>query len=91
MLRLNLCKSEYLNNNVPDFRDVSAIPALLQMHALMSCFPQSSLNQSKVMEINQNIIATLLAYTVPALKQGEETEEELNKSAWTALISETLK
>ncbi|CAG7819337.1 unnamed protein product [Allacma fusca] len=74
-----------------EFRDVTAIPALLQMHALMSSFPQSSMNHGKVLEINQNIIATLLAYTIPTLRLGEETEQELNKSTWTALVSETLK
>lgn len=53
--------------------------------------PKSAPCFKRSREVGQNIIGSLLAYTIPALRQGVETEEELNKSTWTALISEIIK
>jgi len=42
-------------------------------------------------KLTQTILETLLSYTIPAVKQGAETEEELNKSIWTGTISSIIK
>jgi len=57
----------------------------------MELFPQNCLNRKMAEEIEQHIIETLLAYTVPALKQGSESEEELNRSTWSSIVAETIK
>ena len=54
-----------------EFRDLTAVPVLLQTHALVSAVPASSLLHYKVAECCSDIVATLLAYSQPLLQTGD--------------------
>jgi len=64
---------------------------LVKLYGLFEYFPSNALSYTKAQELCQNIVSTLLAYTVPAIKHGAETEDELKKSTWTLVISEIVK
>lgn len=61
------------------------------MFSVIECIPHNAPCYRRSREVAQNVIGSLLAYTIPALKQGVESEEELNKSTWTAVVSEIIK
>lgn len=73
------------------FRDMTAVPLLLQAYSLFHGFPRSSVSLESGQKIKQHIVAALQAYTTPVMKLGEESEEELRKSIWTRMVSEVLK
>uniref|UniRef100_V5H8E0 Putative nuclear membrane protein involved in mrna transport n=2 Tax=Ixodes ricinus TaxID=34613 RepID=V5H8E0_IXORI len=73
-----------------EFKDVTAVPVLLQTFTLLGMIPASSPLRSLAMKVQVEIVETLLTYTQPHLSSAE-TEEALNKSLWTQMISEVLK
>ncbi|CAN8001352.1 unnamed protein product, partial [Ixodes pacificus] len=72
-----------------EFKDVTAVPVLLQTFTLLGMIPASSPLRSLALKAME-IVETLLTYTQPHLSSAE-TEEALNKSLWTQMISEVLK
>lgn len=87
-----------------DFRDLAAVPILLQTYALVNAVPQSSLMYHKASDCCCDIIATLLAYTQPLLQassnvggvgsvatKNSSAEEALSRSLWTQMVQEILK
>ncbi|EEC06901.1 hypothetical protein IscW_ISCW003838 [Ixodes scapularis] len=73
-----------------EFKDVTAVPVLLQTFTLLGMIPASSPLRSLALKVQVEIVETLLTYTQPHLSSAE-TEEALNKSLWTQMISEVLK
>lgn len=84
-----------------EFHDLTAVPVLLQTHALVSAVPVSCLHHAKVAECCSEIISTLLAYTQPLLqtessgnavgKAPATPEDALSRSLWTQMVQEILK
>uniref|UniRef100_A0A1E1XA92 Putative nuclear membrane protein involved in mrna transport n=1 Tax=Amblyomma aureolatum TaxID=187763 RepID=A0A1E1XA92_9ACAR len=73
-----------------EFKDVTAVPVLLHTYMLLGMVPPSSPAHSLAQKVSVEIIDVLLTYTQPQLSPTE-TEEALNKSLWTQMISEVLK
>lgn len=73
-----------------EFKDLTAVPVLLQTHTLMSMIPVSSSCHGQAQQVQVEIVETLLTYTQPYLGAAE-TEEALNRSLWTQMIHEVLK
>ena len=87
-----------------DFRDLTAVPVLLQTYALVCAVPASCLHHAKVAECCSEIIATLLAYSQPLLQteavgsaavpgktSSATPEDALSRSLWTQMVQEILK
>ena len=60
-----------------DFRDLTAVPVLLQTWALVSAVPAACLHHAKVAECCNDIIATLLAFTQPSVQADASTSEQV--------------
>ncbi|XP_075554621.1 VIR_N domain-containing protein isoform X3 [Dermacentor variabilis] len=73
-----------------EFKDTTAVPVLLHAYMLLGMVPPSSPSHALAQKISVEIIEVLLTYTQPQLSHTE-TEEALNKSLWTQMISEVLK
>ncbi|XP_075737295.1 VIR_N domain-containing protein isoform X5 [Rhipicephalus microplus] len=73
-----------------EFKDTTAVPVMLHTFTLLGMIPPSSPSHSLAQKIAVEVIELLLAYTQPQLSHTE-TEEALNKSLWTQMISEVLK
>ena len=88
-----------------EFRDLTAVPVLLQTYALVSAVPASSLLHHKVAECCSDIVGTLLAFSQPLLQTGDNSsvrsgsvikasatpEDALSRSLWTQMVQEILK
>lgn len=74
-----------------DFKDLSAVPVLLQAYALMQAVPLNAQANTDALRVCREIIETLLAYTQPISSEDSTENEALNKSLWTSMMSEVLK
>lgn len=89
-----------------EFRDLTAVPVLLQTYALVSAVPASSLLHHKVAECCSDIVGTLLAFSQPLLqaddgnssarstsviKTSSTPEDALSRTLWTQMVQEILK
>lgn len=72
------------------FRDLTAIPALMRTFTLAQHIPPSSPAARDAATIRNTIILTLLAYTQPCPPEGSDTEA-FHKSLWTQMIGQVLK
>lgn len=72
-----------------DFRDLTAIPVLLQTHALVSAVPTSSLLYHKVAECCSDIIGTLLAFSQPLLKTDDGNSSGSGTNARSSSVIKT--
>lgn len=73
-----------------NFRDLTAIPILLQTYNLLNNFPSSSPTYMQAQEIKASIIDTLLVYTQPVSEQVNE-KDSLTKTLWTQMVGEVIK
>ena len=74
-----------------EFKDLTAVPVLLQTYSLMHAFPASALSYIDSQRVCREIIETLLAYTQPISSSPSSETEALNKSLWTMMMSEVVK
>jgi len=74
-----------------EFKDLSAVPVLLQTYSLMHAFPASALSYVDSQRVCREIVETLLAYTQPISSTPSSETEALNKSLWTMMMSEVVK
>ncbi|XP_065211806.1 protein virilizer [Planococcus citri] len=74
-----------------DFKDLTAVPALLKTYCLMFYITQTSLIHSEVGETMKEIVETLLSYTQTVAIEPLNDSRSLNKSVWTLMMSEVLK
>jgi len=74
-----------------EFKDLSAVPILLQTYSLMHAFPASALSYVDSQRVCREIVETLLAYTQPISSTPSSETEALNKSLWTMMMSEVVK
>lgn len=74
-----------------EFKDLTAIPVLLQTYTLMQAIPVNAHAHIDAQRICREIIETLLAYTQPVSSETTSETEALNKSLWTLMMSEVLK
>lgn len=72
-----------------DFRDLTAIEPLLKTYTMTYYVPQHSGAYGDAQQIQQEILATLLAYTQP-IGVNMDTKT-IHKSLWTQMIGEILK
>ncbi|CAH0546418.1 unnamed protein product [Brassicogethes aeneus] len=73
-----------------NFKDLTAIPTLLQTYNLLNCFPPTASGYHNAQEIKTEIVNTLLVYTQPISDQMHE-KDSLNKSLWTQMCGEVIK
>ncbi|GFT51849.1 protein virilizer homolog [Nephila pilipes] len=73
-----------------EFKDLTAVPVLLNIYSLMLLIPSSSYSYQLAQTVQAEIIEALLSYTQPFLGSAE-SEEALNKSLWTEMVQEILK
>lgn len=73
-----------------NFKDLTAIPVLLQTYNLLQCFPSSSFHYAKANKIRKDIVETLLVYTQPVSDEIHE-KDSLNKTLWTLMCGEVSK
>ncbi|GFR93836.1 virilizer-like protein [Elysia marginata] len=81
-------KAEPLTIN--PFKDLTAIPILLELHTVMCSVPTSSLYNNDLNKIQRDICDTLLAFTQEELQQTQ-TDDALSRSLWTLMLKELLK
>lgn len=74
-----------------EFKDLSAVPVLLQTYSLMHAFPATALSYIDSQRVCREIVETLLAYTQPVSSTPSSETEALNKSLWTMMMSEVVK
>ncbi|XP_019867996.2 protein virilizer isoform X2 [Aethina tumida] len=73
-----------------NFKDLTAIPILLQTYNLLNSFPATAAGYLAAQEVKTEIINTLLVYTQPFSDQVLE-KDSLNKSLWTQMCGEIIK
>ncbi|KAF8783457.1 Protein virilizer like protein [Argiope bruennichi] len=73
-----------------EFKDLTAVPILLNVYSLMLLIPPSSYSYQLAQAVQAEIIEALLTFTQPFLGSAE-SEEALNKSLWTEMVQEILK
>lgn len=74
-----------------EFKDLTAVPVLLQVYSLMHAFPATALSYTDSQRVCREIIETLLAYTQPVSSDPASETEALNRSLWTMMMSEVVK
>ncbi|GIY03657.1 protein virilizer homolog [Caerostris extrusa] len=79
-----------ISSRGPEFKDLTAVPVLLNVYSLMFLIPQSSYSYQLAQAVQFEIIDALLTYTQPFLGSAE-SEEALNTSLWTEMVQEILK
>lgn len=73
-----------------EFKDLTAIPVLLQTYNLAHTFPVTSIAIFKAREVCREIIDTLLVYSQPISEEVSENDS-LNKTLWTLMSGEVIK
>lgn len=74
-----------------EFKDLTAVPALLKTYSLMFYITQTSLIHLEAVETMKEIVETLLAYTQTVAIEPLNDSRSLNKSLWTLMMAEVLK
>lgn len=74
-----------------EFKDLTAVPVLLQTFALMQAVPINGQAHTDALRVCREIVETLLAYTQPIYSKDSSENDALNKSLWTQMMSEVLK
>jgi protein virilizer len=75
-----------------EFKDLTAIEILLKSYSLMHYIPVRALCYKNSIEIKDEIIKILLAYTQPYLPvDGVDTRTIIHDSLWTLMIRELIK
>lgn len=72
------------------FKDLTAVPVLLQTYSLLYSFPTTSGAYNQAQETCKSIIDTLLVYTQPISDEIHE-KDSLNKTLWTLMCGEVIK
>lgn len=80
-----------INVRNTDFKDLTLVPILLQTFSLMQAIPLNAQAHTDAIRVCREIIETLLAYTQPVSSETSTETEALNKSLWTAMVSEVIK
>lgn len=73
-----------------NFKDLTAVPVLLQTHNLLNSFSPSTGAYLQAQEICKNIVDTLLVYTQPVSDEIHE-KDSLSKTLWTQMCGEVIK
>ncbi|RZB40500.1 virilizer, partial [Asbolus verrucosus] len=73
-----------------NFKDLTAVPVLLQTYSLLHSFPSTSGTYHQAQQACKNIIDTLLVYTQPVSDEIHE-KDSLNKTLWTLMCGEVIK
>ncbi|GLV34007.1 virilizer [Carabus blaptoides fortunei] len=73
-----------------EFKDLTAVPALLQTFNMAHSFPPLSIAFGKSREVCKEIIDTLLVYSQPVSDEISENDS-LNKTLWTLMAGEVIK
>lgn len=73
-----------------DFKDMSAVPILLNIYNLMQAIPINAQAHTDALRVCREIIETLLAYTQPVSSETSKEADTLNKSLWTSMIAEVI-
>lgn len=73
-----------------EYKDLTAIEPLLKAFTLVSNIPNQSIAANDALQIQNEIIKTLMAYTQPTPASGVDTES-VHKSLWTQMIGELCK
>lgn len=79
-----------INCRNTEFKDLTAIPVLLQTYNLAHSFPPSSIAVFKAREVCREIIDILLVYSQPISDEVSENDS-LNKTLWTLMAGEVIK
>ncbi|XP_063240539.1 protein virilizer isoform X2 [Bacillus rossius redtenbacheri] len=74
-----------------NFKDLTAVPILLQTFTLMYSFPVTSPSFGKAQLVCREIVEILLAFTQPVSEDPASETEALNKSLWTMVVAEVIK
>lgn len=74
-----------------EFKDLTAVLALLKTYCLMFYISQTSLIHLEAVETMKEIVETLLSYTQTVAIEPLNDSKSLNKSVWTLMMSEVLK
>ncbi|XP_014672000.1 PREDICTED: protein virilizer homolog [Priapulus caudatus] len=72
-----------------EFRDLSALAALLRAHAALCCGPLPGVTADDAQRVQTGAVGVLLAFTQPTL-QEVESHEALSGSLWTLMVREVL-
>ncbi len=74
-----------------EFKDLTAVPALLKSYCLVYVVPPTSPIHPEAVEAAREIVETLLAYTQTVAIEPLSDSRSLHKSLWTSMVSEVLK
>ncbi|CAH1398905.1 unnamed protein product [Nezara viridula] len=74
-----------------DFKDLTAVPILLNIYNLMQAIPINAQAHTDALRVCREIVETLLAYTQPICADTTAEADALNKSLWTSMITEVIK
>ncbi|XP_014279461.1 protein virilizer isoform X2 [Halyomorpha halys] len=74
-----------------DFKDLTAVPILLNIYNLMQAIPINAQAHTDALRVCREITETLLAYTQPICADTTSEADALNKSLWTSMITEVIK
>lgn len=72
------------------FKDLTAVPILLQTYNLLRAYPHASMGYFMAQKVCRVIVETLLVYTQPVSDEVHE-KDSLNKTLWTLMCGEVLK
>lgn len=70
-----------------NYKDLTAVPILLQTYNLMHSYPMDSPHFLKCAKVKENIVEILLLYTQPISDEIHE-KDTLNKTLWTLMCKE---
>ncbi|KAF5276514.1 hypothetical protein FQA39_LY06583 [Lamprigera yunnana] len=73
-----------------NYKDLTAVPVLLQTYNLLRTFPNNSPLSSLARKLCEKIIDTLLVYTQPISEEISENDS-LNKTLWSQMCGEVIK
>ncbi|KAL3285082.1 hypothetical protein HHI36_019206 [Cryptolaemus montrouzieri] len=72
-----------------NFKDLTAVPILLQTYNLLISYPIDSPHYIKCTNVRENIVETLLVYTQPISDEIHE-KDTLNKTLWSMMCKEVI-
>ncbi|XP_044750585.1 protein virilizer isoform X2 [Coccinella septempunctata] len=72
-----------------NFKDLTAVPVLLQTYNLMNSYPMDSPHFVKCGKVKESIVEILLVYTQPISDEIHE-KDTLNKTLWSLMCKEVI-
>uniref|UniRef100_A0A8D8WPJ5 Protein virilizer n=1 Tax=Cacopsylla melanoneura TaxID=428564 RepID=A0A8D8WPJ5_9HEMI len=73
-----------------DYKDLTCIDTLLNIHTLCYYIPTSSNGYSIAQNVCKDVVTILLTYTLPVTTDADE-KEALNKSLWSLMMTSVIK